>query len=129
MTASAFWDSTLEPNGKLRLAGRSTPSLRRRNWQLYGLTALAVGILVTHRPSRKMWLLAACGILVLIPIRAIRALFLRVDIDQTRVKAYLASIMTTPVVHFLRGVGNKTLGFDFFETAPSLLKTIRKIPA
>ena len=76
-----------------------------------------------------MWLLAACGILVLIPIGAIRALFLRVDEDQTRVKAYLASIMTTPVVHFLRGVGNKTLGFDFFETAPSLLKTMRKIPA
>ncbi len=160
MSSAAFWDTVLEPGEQLLWAGRPKPRLHWRNWPLYGaapmaaagLAAAALGIAFTYGPSREMWLLAACGILVLIPLRATRAqlrtyaatryaltnrraLFFRIDTDNTRAKAYPHSTMiapqtlptTPPSVRFLRVENGKTLGFDYLETAPELLSNLKQV--
>ena len=160
MSGSAFWETVLEPGEELLWAGRPKPRLHWRNWPLYGaapmaaagLAAAALGIVLTYGPSREMWFLAACGILVLIPLRATRAqlrtyaatryaltnrraLFFRIDNDQTRAKAYPHSTMTAPQtlntapesVRFLSAGSGKMLGFDYVETAPELLEKLEKV--
>lgn len=156
MTRSGFWDSVLEADEKLLWTGRPKPRFHWRNWRLYGPAPMAAtGLLVaawfiifTSGSEGDMWLLTLPALLVFIPARATwqqiktysntryaltdkRAIFFHIIDQETRVKAYPMSAMTTPKrqptmpasVSFL-GSGrkkSKSVGFDFIETADDLI--------
>ena len=161
MSASSFWDKVLEPNETLLWSGRPQPRLHWRNWRLYGsapmaalgLMAAAWFLIYTSGSEGDMWLLVLPALLILIPLRATRqqlstyaatryaltdqrALFFKVDGEETHIVAHPRSATFAPVVEntvppsvsFLRYGPKKAdvLGFHFIHTAGDLLPYLKR---
>ncbi len=156
MTQSTPWHDILEPDEELLWTGRPRPRLHWRNWRLFGpapmaavgLLAAAGFIVLTYGIHRELWLMAATGILVLIPARTTlkqlrtyaatryaltnrRAIFFHIGPEQTTARAFPRAAMIAPrtrntlpkSINFIRQGSENTsqIGFDYIEESQALM--------
>ncbi|QUJ75595.1 hypothetical protein KDD17_11575 [Sulfitobacter albidus] len=158
-----FWQDVLEPGETLLWTGRPQPRLHWRNWRLYGpapmatlgLSLAALIAIVTRGPGAELWVFAAASLLILLPVRTTlrqrrvllqtryaltdrRALFFRIDGDETRARAFRADQMIAPrrlptlpnSIIFVQQDNEKNIefGFEYIQDSGALTDALRTSP-